>query len=204
VLQANPERPERSERGVKTEEKRDHILQATIGLLRERGLSGLKMEEVARAAEVGKGTLYLYFADKQALLRALVEQRTSDFYNEAEAITVGETNAAPSFARRFHDVLACRFAFIEEWRGLWWAVVQEAGGDVAWLNAQHQRYVSILERFVARAVSEGDLPPLDVPLTAAVLSVQGYPQYPVDREAFIAGLSKILLSGLGFATPLRA
>ena len=42
--------------------KREAILEATIRVLRNRGLSGLKVEEVAREAEVGKGTVYLISA----------------------------------------------------------------------------------------------------------------------------------------------
>ena len=59
--------------GAGVKDKKRAILEATLAVLRERGLSGLKMEEVARRAEVGKGTIYLYFRDKRDLLKALVE-----------------------------------------------------------------------------------------------------------------------------------
>ena len=62
--------------GAGVKDKKRAILEATLAVLRERGLSGLKMEEVARRAEVGKGTIYLYFRDKRDLLKALVEERT--------------------------------------------------------------------------------------------------------------------------------
>ena len=63
--------------GAGVKDKKRAILEATLAVLRERGLSGLKMEEVARRAEVGKGTIYLYFRDKRDLLKALVEERTA-------------------------------------------------------------------------------------------------------------------------------
>src|SRR3954466_9243740 len=38
------------------------------------GLGGASMGEIARAAQVSKGTLYVYFADKSALFEAILEQ----------------------------------------------------------------------------------------------------------------------------------
>lgn len=72
--------------GAGVKDKKRAILEATLAVLRERGLSGLKMEEVARRAEVGKGTIYLYFRDKRDLLKALVEERTWAFYREVEEV----------------------------------------------------------------------------------------------------------------------
>lgn len=173
-------------------EKRDLILDATIRLLTERGLSGLKVEDVARAAEVGKGTVYLYFRDKQALLRALVEQRTRQFYADAELATLAES----PFEARLRALLDTRLAFIQEWRGLWSAVAREASTDTAWLERLHESYQGILERFVASGVREGALPAHDPALSAAALSALGYPQLPVEREAYLQHLTRVLLDGL--------
>ena len=38
------------------------------------GFDGASMGEIARAAGVSKGTLYVYFADKNRLFEAIVEQ----------------------------------------------------------------------------------------------------------------------------------
>ena len=40
------------------------------------GFDGASMGEIARAAGVSKGTLYVYFADKNRLFEAIVEQET--------------------------------------------------------------------------------------------------------------------------------
>ena len=177
-------------------DKRTAILEATIRVLRERGLSGLKVEEVARRAEVGKGTVYLYFKDKQDLLKALVEHRTMDFYNDAAAITKLDL----PFPERLRKLLDRRLAFVDEWRGLWSAVASEAEpkGKRAWLTGMHQHYQGILENFVQTGVKTGELRPnLNVSLTAASIASLGCsPQLDFPREDFILNLVEIFMKGV--------
>jgi len=47
------------------------VLDAALALMVERGFHGTAMPEIARAARVGVGTIYRYFADKEALGNAL-------------------------------------------------------------------------------------------------------------------------------------
>lgn len=58
---------------VRTEEKRRQILIAGEQLFCERRYDEITMDEVARLAGVGKGTLYRYFSGKEALLSAVLE-----------------------------------------------------------------------------------------------------------------------------------
>ena len=48
-------------------DKKQRIMQAAEGLFRTRQFDEITLDEVARQADVGKGTLYLYFADKEDL-----------------------------------------------------------------------------------------------------------------------------------------
>lgn len=177
-------------------DKRTAILEATIRVLRERGLSGLKVEEVARRAEVGKGTVYLYFEHKQDLLKALVEHRTMHFYDDAAAITRLDL----PFAERLQKLLERRLAFVDEWRGLWSAVAREAdpAGKRAWLTGMHQRYQGILEDFVQAGIEAGELrSSLNVPLTAATIASLGCsPQLDFPRQDFIANLVEVFMKGV--------
>ncbi|MEV4097885.1 TetR/AcrR family transcriptional regulator [Streptosporangium saharense] len=50
------------------------ILDAAAQLIAEQGFGGVRMDEIAARAGVAKGVLYLRFADKNALLRAVVDR----------------------------------------------------------------------------------------------------------------------------------
>src|ERR1700710_1238401 len=54
--------------------KRRQILDGARKLFLDLGFDGASMGEIARAAGVSKGTLYVYFADKCRLFEAIVEQ----------------------------------------------------------------------------------------------------------------------------------
>lgn len=176
--------------------KREVILEATIRVLRERGLSGLKVEEVAKEAEVGKGTVYLYFQDKQDLLKGLVEYHTFAYYNKVEAVVGREV----SFRDRLAEVLRLRIAWVEEWRGLWAAVAREAhpGDPSGWLKSMHEHYQHLLERLVQSGQQQGAVRPgLDVGLTAATIAALACnPQLEFPREAYLGHLLEILLKGV--------
>lgn len=54
-------------------ESRQRLLEAARKLFVERGYHGARPQDISRLAEVGYGTFYLYFADKQACFQAFVE-----------------------------------------------------------------------------------------------------------------------------------
>lgn len=62
----------------KKERKEAAILDAALSLFAERGFHGTAMPEVARRARVGTGTIYRYFASKEALVNALYRKLKLD------------------------------------------------------------------------------------------------------------------------------
>src|SRR3954451_21034691 len=56
--------------------KRRQILDGARKLFLDLGFDGASMGEIARAAGVSKGTLYVYFSDKSRLFEAIVEQES--------------------------------------------------------------------------------------------------------------------------------
>ena len=58
----------------RTFEKRRRIVQAAWRVARLHGLRGMTMEALAREAGVAKGTLYAQFADKDAVIGAVIDE----------------------------------------------------------------------------------------------------------------------------------
>jgi len=62
--------------GDEDSSKRRQILEGASRVFMDLGFDGASMGEIARAAGVSKGTLYVYFADKNRLFEAIVEEET--------------------------------------------------------------------------------------------------------------------------------
>jgi AcrR family transcriptional regulator len=95
--------------GEEDSSKRRQILDGARRVFLDLGFDGASMGEIARAAGVSKGTLYVYFADKSRLFEAILEQEALGQGNEAfnfdserdAATTLGE------FGRAYIELL-CR------------------------------------------------------------------------------------------------
>nr|BAL53772.1 TetR family transcriptional regulator [uncultured Acetothermia bacterium]BAL59470.1 TetR family transcriptional regulator [Candidatus Acetothermum autotrophicum] len=64
--------PERRLREKQKEERYAAILQAALSIFAAKGLQEATMDEIAQAAGLGKGTIYYYFASKDALIEELL------------------------------------------------------------------------------------------------------------------------------------
>lgn len=67
--------------GEEESAKRRQILDGARKVFMDLGFDGASMGEIARAAAVSKGTLYVYFADKCALFEAIIEQEMVEHAN---------------------------------------------------------------------------------------------------------------------------
>jgi len=65
---------------------RDAILDAAVALVAERGLRAVTMADIAARAGIGRATLYKYFADAEAILRAWHEREITGHLAEIAAI----------------------------------------------------------------------------------------------------------------------
>ncbi len=61
------------------------ILAAARKLLEQRGLEAMTMDEIATAAGVAKGTLYLYFQSKDDLIQAMITQVGENILRDVES-----------------------------------------------------------------------------------------------------------------------
>ena len=61
----------------RAEDRPREICSAALEVFAEKGFAAAKLDEIARRAGVSKGTLYLYFSDKQELFRAVIRDTIS-------------------------------------------------------------------------------------------------------------------------------
>src|SRR6266576_2281875 len=66
-------------KGTQTRQK---IVAAAAGLILEQGVAGTTLEEVRAEAGVSSSQIYHYFADKEALVRAVVDYRAQTVVGE--------------------------------------------------------------------------------------------------------------------------
>lgn len=64
--------------GEEDSAKRHQIMDGARRVFMDLGFDGASMNEIARAAGVSKGTLYVYFNDKNSLFEAIVEKECLD------------------------------------------------------------------------------------------------------------------------------
>ncbi len=94
-----------AEREALSETRRNQILEAALRVWMRQGFHGSSVEELAREAGLAKGTLYLYFPTKDAILDAIVRRYSllPDAVELADALRdVPPERAIPLIVERFH------------------------------------------------------------------------------------------------------
>jgi len=160
AMQTTPPRNKR-----RKEARPQEILQAALQLFVEKGYAATKIEDIARAAGVTRGTPYLYFANKEELFKALIREML------LPKLQIGELMLAE------HEG-SCRELLAKFLRAFWTQmaesgasalpklVLAEAGNfpDVAQLY--HESFVlpgvNLFRQVLERGIASGEFRPLDV------------------------------------------
>jgi AcrR family transcriptional regulator len=151
---------------------RNRILQAARTAFAESGLD-VGVEEIARRAGVGKGTLYRRFPTKEALVRAIFE----DFLDDVERL-VEEVSGTPDAGEAFVFFLgesarrqASNQGFLD--------VVAQRLGAAALTPEQRRRFLTAMAKPLRRAQDAGcvraDLVPEDVQMIFRMLGATTRP-----------------------------
>src|SRR6478752_7102226 len=85
-----PAIPANASRRVRSAERRDAILSAALDEFSTRGFAAARLDDVARRAGVAKGTIYLYFKDKEALFQELVRFQIGPVVGALEAVLASD------------------------------------------------------------------------------------------------------------------
>ncbi|MEA2572381.1 MAG: hypothetical protein QOI24_4382 [Acidobacteriota bacterium] len=86
------------------------IQEATMRVIARKGMAAATMQEIAEEAGVAKGTLYLYFRDRDELVEKTFENAMTQLHDRVDEALLGD---AP-FEERLRNVITAKFRFFEE------------------------------------------------------------------------------------------
>ncbi len=164
--------------------RRNAILEAAQAEFAERGYSRAKLEDIARRAEFGKGTLYNYFkGGKRGMLFAIFDRLYDDMIRLIEESLSQEIIEESSFRKAFYDYTLSCLSFYLNSKELFMILVKEAhrmcfGEDqdnAAYFRRQQERMISALTVPIQRAMDAGDIRTLDAQTVAHMIlgNIQG-------------------------------
>ncbi len=96
---------------VDKQKKAAEIAEAALGVFRTRGYHATRIIDVAKAAGIGKGTVYEYFDDKSAILRHCFDNYFEAF-EQGALQAVAATNGS---AQRLLALVDFALAHVDEW-----------------------------------------------------------------------------------------
>lgn len=190
---------------------RAELLRAGMALLRERGVEGFTLREVARRSGVSHNAPYHHFADRSALVAAIVVEGFADFTRELERAAArargGELARIRALGRAY-----VRFAREDPERfKLLWRPDMREGANLAEVEAAGQRSYDPLLDVLRRGRGQGvveDVTPLETQALTAWSTVHGLAMLLVDgplrlevigdraADELTDGVIDVLLQGL--------
>ena len=189
------------------QEFRIQAIRAAAGrVVAEKGIEGATMEAIAEAAGIAKGTLYLYFKNREDLL-----ERTADYGFEILLREVEEALRTDGTFRRQLRALAWKIIeFFEAHRDflrLYRGVHEEQGRcDERHRHPIYQRYLGQLTAWITTAAARGEVVGGDPQRIAAVISetihaillLRLHGEERPSAEAEADWLAALLLDGIAF------
>lgn len=185
-------------------DKRETIIDAAFDLFRHYGYRRTSMEDIARAAGVAKGTLYLYFASKEELFEAIARMLAARML---EAIREATACDQP-LEEQFLGVLDAKLGAVWRW-------IYSSPHAAELLDPQHQlpddvfeevdaTFRSIIAKLIQKGVDSGELDLQAAGFTAesaaATLITAAYGAEKAADEAefrkILANIVRVALRGL--------
>ncbi len=144
-------------RETKKRETRRSILEAAVRLFGERGYEKSSIEQIARAAGVGKGTIYGYFRSKDEIFIAFCE----DEIDYAFAQLAEKNNPDAPLQEQLLTLFMSQFRFVthnrEFGRLLCREMVFPQESTMEKSKGLESRYLSAMAEILERAKSRGEL-----------------------------------------------
>jgi TetR/AcrR family transcriptional regulator, fatty acid metabolism regulator protein len=149
--------PERGAQTTRGGDKRERILDAAVRVFARKGFHATRVSEVAKAAGVADGTIYLYFDSKEHLLVSLFEHRVERLLEYLET----ELPRAPSASHRLQRIIELQLGLFEGERDLAEVVTvifrQSTRLMKEYGAPKFNAYLDVIARVIAEGQESGEL-----------------------------------------------
>ena len=204
-------RERKSRRERRKESRPRELLAAALELFVERGFAATRLEDVAARAGVSKGTLYLYFAGKEELFKAVVRGEILPAIAKAETLVEEFTGSAGELLRAVVRGMWTRVGSTLL-SGIPKLIIAESGNfpDLARFYYQEviMRGLALMAGILKRGIQQGEFRRLDVDPTARAMmgplllmmlwrhSFQNHESNPLGAERYLDSYLALVLEGL--------
>ncbi len=148
---------------------RHNIIDASVSLFLEKGFQETSMQEIARAAGMGKSTLYDYFPNKDEVLLAYVEDVFMGLEQRVQKINVQEIPSVEKLRKVMHLHLEYLLEKKELYIRLTFEIQRLGLESQRRIQAKRHAYQDLLCGLIASAVEEGAFRPVNVLLAARTI-----------------------------------
>jgi AcrR family transcriptional regulator len=160
---------------------RGRLLDAAMTVLADKGYHAARVDDIVKAAQVSHGTFYLYFANKQELLRALASRCAE----EMTAVVGGLGAVAPGIDGR-RAVRAWLDDFVATYRRYGVVIrawMEDTLRDREMIALGEHTFGDVTDALVARVREAGAVPAADAELAAIALLalIERHTYYLVSR-----------------------
>ena len=125
------------------EARPSELLAAALDLFVEKGFAATRLEDVATRAGVSKGTLYLYYENKEALFKAVIQEGIIPVIVENEAIAAQHTGSS--------------FDLMEKLLANWWTKIGQTAfaGIPKLMVAEARNFPELGRYYVENVINRG-------------------------------------------------
>lgn len=152
----------------RAEARPDEVLDAALAVFVEKGFAATKVDDIARRAGVSKGTVYLYFASKEALLEGIVQRAVAPIA-ESAVLDMAQFEGDPRLPIRMLLGMLCQVLGQPEKVAIPKLILREVMNfpGIAEMYRRNvlDKVVPALTGLIARGVEQGYLRPVDPELT---------------------------------------
>lgn len=157
------------------DERRAHLIDIAAKLVAKRGMDGLTIREVAKAAGYSTGIVTHYFADKRQLLQMTFDATADAVYGQVAAgAGEGAMSDAQTLLEGFLPLDAARRRGWRIWLAFWGHAIGDPG-LAADQRRRERRARELVERVLRAEIAAGRLPGVDLPAASRLVlaAIQG-------------------------------